>query len=168
MQGQGDFVIHIGYAESRLWHSADDKRVVTLDILPVIPQMHDEFAVDIEIIVDERFAAEYLQIQPVKVEFEHRINANRFRFTVFVVLTIIFITTAFNFALGFNTADSLTILQYTDVEVSYGDTLWSIAQTYMPADMDIREAIYHLCQLNDIRADQLYAGMTIQVPIYNQ
>lgn len=94
--------------------------------------------------------------------------ANRFRFTVFVVLTIIFITTAFNFALGFNTADSLTILQYTDVEVSYGDTLWSIAQTYMPADMDIREAIYHLCQLNDIRADQLYAGMTIQVPIYNQ
>lgn len=94
--------------------------------------------------------------------------ANRFRFTVFVVLTIIFITTAFNFALGFNTADSLTILQYRDVEVSYGDTLWSIAQTYMPADMDIREAIYHLCQWNDIRADQLYAGMTIQVPIYNQ
>lgn len=94
--------------------------------------------------------------------------ANRFRFTVFVVLTIIVITTAFNFTLGFNTADSLTIQNYADIEVSYGDTLWSIAQTYMPANMDTREAVYGLCKLNNIRADQLYAGMTIQVPIYNE
>ena len=57
--------------------------------------------------------------------------ANRFRFTVFVVLTIIVITTAFNFTLGFNTADSLTIQNYADIEVSYGDTLWSIAGNYI-------------------------------------
>ena len=93
--------------------------------------------------------------------------SNRFRFTVFVVLTIILLTTAINFALGLNTAASLTIQDYMDVEIKSGDTLWNIAQTYMPDDMDTRKAVYQLCSLNDISADPLYAGMTIQVPIYH-
>lgn len=63
-------------------------------------------------------------------------------------------------------ADSLTMTKYRSVDVVYGDTLWTIAQTYMPEDMDIRESVFQLCKLNDIRADQLYAGMTIQVPVY--
>ena len=93
--------------------------------------------------------------------------SNRFRRTVLAVLTIIFLTTAINFALGLNTAASLTIQDYMDVEIKSGDTLWNIAQTYMPDDMDTRKAVYQLCSLNDISADQLYAGMTIQVPIYH-
>ena len=48
--------------------------------------------------------------------------ANRFRFTLFVVLAIIIVTTAFNFALGFNTAVSLTKTEYTDVQILSGDT----------------------------------------------
>ena len=91
---------------------------------------------------------------------------NRFRFTLFVVCIMIIMTTAFNFAFGLNTADSLTMTKYRSVDVVYGDTLWTIAQTYMPEDMDIRESVFRLCKLNDIRADQLYAGMTIQVPVY--
>ena len=92
--------------------------------------------------------------------------ANRFRFTLFVVCIMIIMTTAFNFAFGLNTADSLTMTKYRSVDVVYGDTLWTIAQTYMPEDMDIRESVFQLCKLNDIRADQLHAGMTIQVPVY--
>ena len=48
--------------------------------------------------------------------------SNRFRFTVFVVLTIILLTTVINFALGLNTAASLTVQEYMDVEVKSGDT----------------------------------------------
>ena len=92
---------------------------------------------------------------------------NKFRFTVFVVLTIMILTTAVNFALGFNTAASLTRTDYMDVQIVSGDTLWSIAENYMPQDMDTREAVYKLCRVNDISAADLYAGMTIQVPIYN-
>ena len=92
---------------------------------------------------------------------------NKFRFTVFVVLTIIILTTAVNFALGFNTAASLTRTDYMDVQIVSGDTLWSIAENYMPRDMDTREAVYKLCKVNDISAADLYAGMTIQIPIYN-
>ncbi len=92
---------------------------------------------------------------------------NKFRFTVFVVLTIVILTTAINFALGFNTAASLTRTDYMDVQIVSGDTLWSIAENYMPQDMDTREAVYKLCKVNDISASELYAGMTIQIPIYN-
>ena len=53
------------------------------------------------------------------------------------------------------------------VDIMPGDTLWSIAETYMSDTDDIRQAIYELCSINDITASQLYAGMTIQVPIYH-
>jgi len=92
---------------------------------------------------------------------------NRFRFTAFVVLTIILLTTVINFALGLNTAASLTIQEYMYLDVMPGDTLWSIAQTYMADDLDVRQAVYELCEINDISASSLYAGMTIQVPIYH-
>ena len=78
---------------------------------------------------------------------------------------IILITTAANFALGFNTAESLTYVEYMDLEIVAGDTLWSIAETYMPDSSDIRVSVYELCKINNITAEQLQAGMTIQVPI---
>lgn len=78
---------------------------------------------------------------------------------------IILITTVINFALGLNTAESLTYVEYMDLEIMSGDTLWSIAETYMTDTSDIRMAVYELCQINDISADQLQAGMTIQVPV---
>lgn len=93
----------------------------------------------------------------------YRINS-RIRFTLFVALVIILFTTAVNFALGLNTADSATIVEYVDVEISSGDTLWSIASEYMD-DADIRKSVYELCQINNINASELQAGMTIQVPI---
>ena len=90
---------------------------------------------------------------------------NKLRFTIFVVIMILLITTFANFALGLNTANSLTRLTYMDYEITAGDTLWTIAETYMTDVFDIREAVYELCQLNDIRAGELYVGMTIQIPI---
>ncbi len=97
---------------------------------------------------------------------KYRISS-RFRFTVFIVLTIILLTTVIHFVLGLNTAASSTIQEYMDLEIMSGDTLWSIAETYMPRDTDIRQAVYQLCSINDITADELVVGMTIQVPIYH-
>ena len=94
----------------------------------------------------------------------YRIN-NRVRFTIFVVLVILLITTFANFILGFNTANSATYAEYTKVEVMSGDTLWSIADTYMDDNSDIRKSVYQLCQINDINASQLQAGMTLMVPV---
>ncbi len=94
----------------------------------------------------------------------YRIN-NRIRFTLFVVLAIILLTTCVNFALGLNVASSSTIPQYAQVEIESGDTLWEIAELYMDDSDDIRKFVYDICKLNDITAAELQAGMTIMVPI---
>ncbi len=94
----------------------------------------------------------------------YRINS-RIRFTLFVVLVILLVTTCANFALGLSTADSATIVEYLEVQVKSGDTLWSIAGTYMDDGSDIRKSVYELCQINDINASQLQAGMTLLVPV---
>lgn len=90
---------------------------------------------------------------------------SRIRFTLFVAAAIISLTAAVNFALGLSTADSSTIQEYIEVKISSGDTLWSIAETYMPDSQDIRRSVYELCKINDITASELYAGMTVTVPV---
>ena len=99
-----------------------------------------------------------------KMTSKYRIN-NRIRFTLFVVLTILLLTFCINFALGLNTAHSATIDDYIEVKVSSGDTLWTIAETYMDNNTDIRKSVYLLGQLNDISAAELQAGMILKVPV---
>lgn len=94
----------------------------------------------------------------------YKINS-RIRFTLFIIMAIILLTVFANFVLGLSTADSSTITDYTEIKVSSGDTLWSIADTYMSDYSDIRKAVHELCEINDITASELYAGMTIMVPI---
>lgn len=54
---------------------------------------------------------------------------------------------------------------YAEVEIRAGDTLWQIAAEYKREDADIRRFIYDICQINDIRADELQPGRMIRVPI---
>ena len=89
---------------------------------------------------------------------------SRLRFTVFVVFAIIMFVTSTNAALGFYNASSLTVDEYISVEVCSGDTLWNIAQVYMP-DIDTRSAVHEICSINNINASSLYPGQTIYVPV---
>lgn len=92
---------------------------------------------------------------------------NRFRFTLFIILTIIILSTAFNFIMGLNTAQSMSKAdEYQTVTISSGDTLWNIAQTHMPS-MDTRKAVFMLSKLNEISAGNLTVGTSIKVPIYH-
>lgn len=96
---------------------------------------------------------------------QYRIKS-RFRFTVFVLLVMLTLVTSTNTLLGIYDAASLTIDEYVTVEICSGDTLWDIAQLYMP-ELDTRSAVHKICRLNDITASSLYVGQTIQVPVYN-
>ena len=51
------------------------------------------------------------------------------------------------------------------VNIHAGDTLWNIACEYVSEGTDVREYVYDICKLNDITADELYTGMTIQLPV---
>ncbi len=51
----------------------------------------------------------------------------------------------------------------TDVMVTPGDTLWSIATTSSP-DRDPRAVIEEIKQLNDVPGDLLQVGVVLRVP----
>lgn len=99
--------------------------------------------------------------------FKYRI-ANRFRFTVFVVITIIALTIIANMILGLGTAQGSTVQEFRTVTVNTGDTLWSIAETYMPESMDTREAVYVITSVNELSGSDIYAGMQLQIPVYTE
>ncbi len=99
-----------------------------------------------------------------KTRKRYRIKS-RVRFASFIVISLLLLCTIANTALGFNDAVALTEQQFIQVQVESGDSLWTIADQYMPDDMDIREAVYMICDVNDIDADSLYAGQTIDIPV---
>lgn len=45
--------------------------------------------------------------------------------------------------------------------VSQGETLWEIADEYCPEDMDCREYIYEVKELNNMKTSDLAVGQTI-------
>lgn len=90
---------------------------------------------------------------------------SRFRFTAFVLVMLFAVTGLFNTALGLNNAAGLTKQEYIEVSINSGDTLWTIAEQYMPPDMDKRKAVHILKSVNDIDS-QLQPGQTILIPEY--
>ncbi len=57
---------------------------------------------------------------------------------------------------------------YTSVAIQYGDTLWSIAETYMPEDYtSVQDYVKHLKKLNNLKSDDLQAG-TYLIVTYNR
>ena len=95
---------------------------------------------------------------------KYRIKS-RGRFTLSIVILIIFAVTTSYSLLGFSDASSMTEQTYLTVEVQYGDTLWNIARTYMPDHGDVRKAVHQLCLLNGITACGLQAGQTLLIPV---
>ncbi|MEG0923490.1 MAG: LysM peptidoglycan-binding domain-containing protein [Anaerovoracaceae bacterium] len=87
---------------------------------------------------------------------------SKFRFTVFMVIVLLCISGLLSTIF----ANSLTEQQYQQIEVTYGDTLWSIAESYMPTDQDIRKSIYEITKLNQVSADTLQSGQTLLIPVY--
>ncbi len=53
---------------------------------------------------------------------------------------------------------------YKTIEIQKGDTLWSIAETYMPEDCESVEAyIAELRKLNSLQSDELYSSCYLMV-----
>ena len=90
---------------------------------------------------------------------------SRVRFTAFVLIMLFAVTGLFNTMLGLNDALGLTKQEYIEVNINSGDTLSTIAEQYMPSDMDIRKAVHIIKNVNEIDS-QLQPGQTILIPEY--
>ena len=89
---------------------------------------------------------------------------SKLRFIVSIVMMLGLIIGGCTMLMGFNTSTALTKPQYVQVEIAYGDTLWNIAGTYKSEHTDVRKAIYEICKINEIEADDLAPGMILSIP----
>lgn len=90
---------------------------------------------------------------------------NRVRFTLFIILAAALVNVAvFAFMLPGRT--SADISHKTElVSVAPGDSLWSIASTYVGDNSDVRDMIYRIKKLNNLSSADLLVGQTISVPL---
>lgn len=96
---------------------------------------------------------------------KHLVINSKIRFTIFLSILMIISVISLNSIIG-NKALGSTENNYITVEVCSGDSIWNIAETYIDTDKDIREAVYMICDINDISADELKVGMSLKVPKY--
>ncbi|NYB73575.1 LysM peptidoglycan-binding domain-containing protein [Sedimentibacter hydroxybenzoicus DSM 7310] len=89
-------------------------------------------------------------------------NINRFK--RFVFMSVLFISIIiFASSLTIN-AYSKDIPQFKYINVREGDTLWSLASTYMD-DIEIRKAIFEISKHNNIQNASIYPGDVIAIPV---
>ena len=83
-----------------------------------------------------------------------------------LVITVMTVA-AGNLILGGNNANGQTHQKYISVEVSAGDTLWDIADTYLGEEMDTRQAVHIIRTANDMDTGLVTPGQMIRIPVDN-
>ena len=57
---------------------------------------------------------------------------------------------------------------YTSIQIEKGDTLWSIADTYITSEYDsIQDYIDEVKELNHLGPDDIHAGQYLTIPYYS-
>lgn len=84
---------------------------------------------------------------------------NKTRFVFIIMVLLVMVLCASTVAA---TAGNIK-KEYRVVSVRPGDTLWGIASVYS-GDTDIREYIYNIKKLNQMKSATIYAGQTLYLP----
>ena len=84
---------------------------------------------------------------------------NRKRFIRSMAIVIFLLVALFNISVA-KSNEEAEIISYT---ITPGETLWSIAKEYTPANKDITQTIYEIEKLNNLDNATIYAGQTIQI-----
>ncbi|MBR0481440.1 MAG: LysM peptidoglycan-binding domain-containing protein [Firmicutes bacterium] len=95
---------------------------------------------------------------------KHYRIANKARFICFVLTVCLILCFAVMGIVNTSAAKEKRDLRFTEVTVTEGDTLWALAKEYGSKDKDIREVIYDICTVNDIKASDLKPGQTVLIP----
>jgi len=90
---------------------------------------------------------------------------NKFRFTASMTLISLIIISALGGLVGAFDASGKEPIDYIEVSVNAGDTLWNIAEYHGPEDVDIREVVYLIAEANDIKNNMIYPGDTLMIPV---
>ena len=93
---------------------------------------------------------------------------NPLRFFIFVFICVITIVFATYGVISFNSAEASSVNTYQQVTITDNGSLWEVAASHCQSNMDIRDYIDDICEINDITSnDFLQPGQVIFVPIYS-
>lgn len=81
------------------------------------------------------------------------------RLTVLLLLVALIAAAWFSFAQPANQATEMVT-----VTVAQGESLWSLAEQFAPANQDPREWIYEVTEINKLETASLTPGMRLTVP----
>ncbi len=95
----------------------------------------------------------------------YRFNAMRLVKNLMIMGLVIVIIAIF-----VNLSDTLfsnanKIQRYETYHVVYGDTLWTIAQSYPEHYDDIRTFIYQIKEANQLDSTEIFPGQRLQIPL---
>ena len=92
---------------------------------------------------------------------------NPLRFFIFVVISIMIVIFAGYSIMGISDANAAAVRTYKQVVIQDGDNLWDLIESYNPgANIDVRDAIYDVYEINDISECDVQPGEAIFIPIY--
>ncbi len=100
-----------------------------------------------------------------KITRKYKVKS-KLRFTIFLTVLFLLITFSVSSLLGFDNSSSLTEIKQIEIEVMEGDSLWHIAKEYGKKNQDIRESVYEISSLNNIKGATIYVGQKLTVPVY--
>ena len=90
-------------------------------------------------------------------------NLRRRRTTVVLVLLLMLSVTL----IACTQKEETEIVRYETYVVKEGDTLWNVAMDYYGDDIDIRNAIKKIREINEISDAMIHCGDSLLVPIYS-
>lgn len=94
---------------------------------------------------------------------------NKYRFTFSIMLITMVLVSMGSLLMGAYDSEGAEIIEYIEVEVETGDTVWAIAKTindtYLDNSEDIRLVAYAISKENNLEDYRIYPGQTILVPI---
>ena len=120
------------------------------------------------IILSEQMFKEGKTVIRMKENRRHHYRiANPVRFFIFIFICTMILTFAAFTIIGSGRADAAAAHTYAQVTVSESDTIWGLVEKYNPdGKVDVRSAIYDVCEINDIDAGDIQAGDTLFIPVY--
>lgn len=94
---------------------------------------------------------------------------NKKRFYLFITsLFVVIVMIIFSLVSNNKVHSSVYEINYTEVRVRDGDTLWNIALAYLPEKTDIRKVIYDIKKFNNMNNSYIYPGDIIKIPQFNK
>ena len=98
---------------------------------------------------------------------KYRINKGKM-FGSFMILTVLIVLSAISVYGAFNGPADLNperiCTEYTVIEVTAGDSVWSLAKSFCEENADLRKAVDHICYVNNIENYIIQPGQQLFIP----